>query len=61
MNDERPHMIRHRLKSLAEGRWADADIAHDLHGVSPEAREIIQRQAAELLAAMDNPSSLMKE
>lgn len=57
MNDERPHMIRHRLKALAEGRWNDPGIALDLAalGVSDDALARIQRQAQELLDGWSDP------
>lgn len=50
MQDERPHMIRHRLGSLAEGRWCRGGLAGDF---SAEFLALVQRRAQEILATMD--------
>lgn len=64
MQDERAHMIKHRLASIAEGRWTQPGMARDLAelGISADMLLRIQRQAQELLAVWDarlNP--VMKE
>ncbi len=65
MQDERPHMIRHRLRSLAEGKWVESRMGRELIelGIGEGVLAIIQARAQEILAAAsaEPQSSLMKE